>query len=255
VRHTRYDLAAALPALIATGRYGALVEHVERAIWTGSAHEDLSAARDALRLLRRLTKEVGFDERFEERERPTMAGALFSHAIILYARATHTRPVQGERNAWFGEGQLKGENRRVHKEVTGLRDKVVAHFGRGKHLAEGPIVKETLVLRPAERGVFLTFYSSRAQNRGALAASFLALTEEVLALAYNATQARYAEIGAELKNAALAGDRELLALLNRFPFDPSAYSMHPDWQRQVEDEGGIGTWWFPGVQRKPDPPA
>lgn len=247
-----FDLRAALPALRDAGRYGELADQIERAIWTGSAHQDLSAARDALLLLCRLTKEAGFDERFEEQERPTMAGALLSHAIVLYARATEIRPIKGERSVWFGRSKLSGDQRSLHVDALDLRDKVVAHFGRGDHLSDGPYVRETLILRPAEAGAFLTFYSSRTQNRGRFAAAFLLLVEHVLELAYQATQARYQAIGRFVLEAAAHCDRELALILSRFTFDPAGYSMEPEWQRQVENEGGVGAWSFHGTTLRSD---
>lgn len=94
----RFDLAAALPAIVAAGGYTELAEAIRRAWSTASAHEDLRGAREALILLRRFTKEEGFGADFSEAEHDTMVGTLFSQAILLYARATETTPIKGERD-------------------------------------------------------------------------------------------------------------------------------------------------------------
>lgn len=98
----RFDLAAALPALQAHGGYPSLAEAIRIALNTASAHEDLRGARDALLLLRRLTKETGIGADFSEGEHNIMVGTLFSQAIVLYARATDTPPIKGLLRNWSG---------------------------------------------------------------------------------------------------------------------------------------------------------
>ncbi|MGZ7870378.1 hypothetical protein ACXR8U_32635 (plasmid) [Methylobacterium radiotolerans] len=70
-------------------------------------------------------------------------GALFTEAVILYARATTTG---GDRPKLLGEAKLTPNQRAVHEEVLRLRNAAVAHFGRGESLPDSPLVREAVVV-------------------------------------------------------------------------------------------------------------
>ncbi|MEW6629120.1 MAG: hypothetical protein AB1431_20290 [Pseudomonadota bacterium] len=230
----RFDLAAALPAIVAAGAYPALAEAIRRACSAASAHEDLRAARDALILLRRFTKEEGFGTDFSEAEHDTMVGTLFSHAVLLYARATETKPIKGERDFWFGRSKLTQNQRAIHQEAMDLRNTAIAHFGKAATLPDGALVREALVMRPIAGGTHFAFFAARRQNRAHFAADLLALTETVQDLAFAAVQARYAEIGAAVRAAAEARDPLLIDILRRFPFSGADFFPRTDWQGQMD---------------------
>ncbi|USR02360.1 hypothetical protein [Sphingomonas aerolata] len=229
----RVDLAAALPALQAHGGYPSLAEAVRIALNTASAHEDLRGARDALLLLRRLTKEIGIGADFSEGEHNIMVGTLFSQAIVLYARATDTPPIKGEREPWFGSSKLPPASRPVHAQAMALRNKAIAHFGKAEALPEGALLREALVMRPIDGGAHLAFLASRLQNRAHFAVDLLALTEIVQDLAFEAVQSRYAEIGAQIFAAAKARDGVLIGILRAYLFDGTHFFPGEDWQAQM----------------------
>jgi hypothetical protein len=246
----RYDLSAALPAIKATGRHQELVDAIERTMSTGSAHQDLSQAREALSLLRRLTKDREFADRFEEGDLSTMAGALFSKAIILYARATNTKPI--DRRKWFGETKLSAEERKVHQTTMDLRDHAIAHFGYGKDALDGGLASEALVIRRVDHRVHVAFYSSRSENRAAFSRELLGLVERVLSLAYDATQARYADLGKAI-GAASQRDPSLPALMREFEFDPVAFHPAPNWQARADAGPRVGTQLLHNAVKTIDP--
>lgn len=229
-----FDLAAALPTLREHGGYRDLVEAVRRALNAGSAHEDLRAARDALVLLRRLTKETDFGADFSEGEHDIMVGTLFSQAILLYARATETPPIKGERDSWFGRSKLTPALRQVHAQAMDLRNLAVAHFGKAAGLPDGALVREALVIQPVAGGTHFAFFAARVQNRAHFAADLLTLTETVQDLAFAAVQARYGEIGTVLRTAAEERDPVLIEILRRFLFDGAKFFPGVDWQEQIE---------------------
>lgn len=229
----RVDLAAALPALQAHGGYLSLADAIRIALNTASAHEDLRGARDALLLLRRLTKESGIGADFSEGEHNIMVGTLFSQAIVLYARATDTPPIKGEREPWFGSSKLPPASRPVHAQAMALRNKAIAHFGKAEALPEGALLREALVMRPIDGGAHIAFLASRLQNRAHFAVDLLQLAEIVQDLALEAVQSRYADIGAEILAAAKARDGVLIGILRPYLFDGTHFFPGEDWQAQM----------------------
>ena len=227
----RVDLAAALPA---HGDYPTLAEAIRIALNTASAHEDLRGARDALLLLKRLTKETGIGADFSEAERNIMVGTLFSQAIVLDARATDTPPINGEREPWFGSSKLPPASRPVHAQTMALRNKAVAHFGKAEALPEGALLREALVMRPIDGGAHISFLASRLQNRARFTVDLLALTETVQDLAFKAVQSRYADIGTEIFAAAKARDGVLIQILRPYLFDGVHFFSGEDWQAQMD---------------------
>jgi hypothetical protein len=135
----RIDLTSLARHLRDSGRHAALVKAIDRAAAAGSIREDLRTALDALRQIvdiqDRSVSEPSENSRHDETVR---TGALFTQAVVLYARATET---QGDRPKLLGEAKLDTDQRATHDEVMDVRNKVIAHFGRGESLFDGPLVK------------------------------------------------------------------------------------------------------------------
>ncbi|MES2096769.1 MAG: hypothetical protein V4459_08395 [Pseudomonadota bacterium] len=214
---TVYDLTALMASLDAQGEHPDLVEAIRRAADLSSAHRDLDEALEAIRLLRRLTS--GFDDTaLDDSDLTTIVGSLMTSAIILYARSTDTTPI--DRRQWFGEAKLPPSLRPVHRELMRLRNKEVAHFGKGQSVDGAPLLSEALVLRPFDSNYPIGHLSSRAHNRAALARRAEKLLEAVLELALAAVNERHTEVFALLRSLAEARD-PVMALLRSMPLtDP-----------------------------------
>ena len=243
-----YDLSAALPTLRQRGGQDDLVTAIERALSVASAHQDLSDAADALQLLGMLTKGDGHGG-LTGAELSTAAGCLFAQAVILYARATETKPI--EREKWFGREKLKGDGRELHLEAMELRNHALAHFGKAADMADGPLVREALVMRRVTEGVGIAFYSARAQNRAQFARRLMGLVKHVRSMAYDATQARYVELGTVL-SAASRRDAGVPALMRRYRFDHDAFCAVPGWIDAFEGKPDAGAFNSYGMIEKPD---
>jgi len=243
-----YDLSAALPILNKLGGQEDLVASIQRALSTASAHQDLSDASDALDFLISLTKREDHAS-LSGSERTIIVGCLFAQAIILYARATETKPIERER--WFGRDKLKGDLRELHVEAMELRNHALAHFGKAAEMADGPLVAEALVMRRVTDGVGITFYSARAQNRAHFADRFAALVWHVQSLAYDATQARYADLGTALA-AASKRNPAVPALMRRFRFDPNAFCDVPGWFEAFDGKSEPGAFKADGSISRPN---
>ena len=114
----------------------------------------------------------------------TIGASLFGHSIILYCRATETKPT--DRLKWFGRDMLTSHERAWHVEVMDFRDHVLAHFGHGKSLNEGPTIRHALVLQiPLKRTneMAVEYIEHRASTRAALSVKLEALLETTTALA------------------------------------------------------------------------
>lgn len=243
-----YDLSAALPMLRQRGGQHELVTAIERALWVASAHQDLSDAADALELLDLITKGDGHEE-FTGAQRSTVAGCLFAQAVILYARATETKPI--EREKWFGREKLKGDDRELHLEAMELRNHALAHFGKAADMADGPLVGEALVMRRVTEGVGIAFYSARAQNRSQFARRLMGLVEQVRSLAYEATQVRYKELGTAL-SAATQRDPDVPVVMRHYRFEPNTFCALPGWINAFEGKPDVGAFTSHGVIEKPN---
>lgn len=213
------DLIALLPLLEKWPQYNELATRIKRVVTVGSAKQDLDHAADALNCLSRLQKETPLS--LEEKDLSNMVGALFSHAIILYARATETKPI--DRQFWFGRSMLTEGERAWHEQAIRYRDRVLAHFGKGGHLKEGPTIRDHLVIQlpldqPSE--IRVTYVESRAQARASLSAKLALLVRRVAEIAEKSWHNRLAELGPLLVDM-IRTDPAFVELAKQSFFDPA----------------------------------
>lgn len=224
----RIDLTSLARSLRDTGRHPALVKAIDRAAAAGSVREDLRTALHSLQQIVALQDRDRAEREDGSLNDETVAtGALFIQAVILYARATET---QGDRSKLLGEAKLSSADRATHDEAMVLRNKVIAHYGRGEELSDGPIVKEAVVLSlyrdGARRRKRVGVYTTRAAHKVAFAARLAALIETRLAEIADKYQKLFDESDAALETAAGA-DTELGRSLPDFGFDPDRFAISP----------------------------
>lgn len=223
-----YDLTALMARLDDVGAQPELSAAIRRANDVSSAHRDIDEALLALRLLRRLTS-VRDQTPLEDADLTTIVGSLMTSAIVLYARATGTKPIG--RRPWFGIERLSEELQPVHRELMHLRNKEVAHFGKGEIVDGSPLLAEALVLRPHSASHPIGYLTSRAHNRAELVRRAERLVAAVLALSIDAVNARYAEVHAILRKLAEARD-PVLGWLRGLPLaEPRLLSAEASTQR------------------------
>ena len=222
------DLTAIAHWLRSTKRHRRLVGLIDRAAAAGTIREDLSEAGRCLDEIERL--QAGRDEpepEVDQRE-VTVTGALFSHAVVLYARATFTSSEQ--RRALLGEDHLSPELRAAHRSVKRLRNAGVAHYGRGDHLDDGPLVREAVVFtfwREADHvREQVNVLSTRAQHKVGVQRQLRELIQAQLDQLARSEQTYLLAVRAELERAVRA-DHELGRALPRHPFDPYAFCATP----------------------------
>lgn len=225
----RVDLSKLARTLEAEGRHPELVRAIGKAAAAGSTREDLRGALDALRSIERiLDRSDGQPGAFAAgNEHTTVAGALFTQAVILYARATTTK---GDRPKLLGEAKLTPAERAIHDEAVRLRDSAIAHFGRGEGLADGPLVREAVILslfvldgRPKKQ---VGVYTARAQHKVAFGARLAALIETRLTQLAARSQPLFDEVNQAL-DAAVRADPALGRSLRDHEFDTDAFCASP----------------------------
>ncbi|MDD1452708.1 hypothetical protein NHF48_020070 [Sphingomonas sp. H160509] len=209
-----YDLSALASDLRRIGRHKPLVATIDRAFSTNSAFQDLKQARDALVLLKRVTSTDDWKQPFSTDEAGTLAGSLFDTAIILYARATETKPVG--RQPWFGTGKLDADQRVLHSSVMWIRNKELAHFGSGRPIDGTPMIEEAIALFNHGTKIGVAYRASRSRNRGQFAKDFSILVGTVTDLAETASKQRLEDAHREL-GLAVAADPSLIKKIRTFP--------------------------------------
>jgi hypothetical protein len=237
--NTVYDLSALMVALEIEGPPTELTEAIRRAADVSSAHRDLDEALAAIKLLRRLTS--GWDEtRIEDSDLTTIVGSLMTATIILYARATITS--SDARRPWFGEGRLPRVLRPTHDELIRLRNKEVAHFGRGHPVDGTPLLEEALVLRPFDPVHPIGHLSSRAHNRAALARRTEELVEAVLKIALQSANKRHTEVFMIIEKLAASGDPTMARLGTMPVTEPRLLAAEAPTQSEAPRPGAARTF-------------
>jgi len=133
------DLSAIAAWLRPTGRHMRLVGLIDKAAAAATIRQDLlEAGRCLAEIERQQAACDGGKEDISEHD-VTVAGALFSHAVVLYARATFSSSKQ--RKGILADDYLTSELRDAHLTIKTLRNSDIAHYGRGEHLADGPLVR------------------------------------------------------------------------------------------------------------------
>ena len=230
----RINLTSLAQDLRESGLHHALVKAIDRAAAAGSIREDLRTALDSLRQIVAIQDRAPADHVDRPLHDETiLTGALFTQAVVLYARATET---QGDRPKLLGEAKLDTVQRATHDEAMNMRNKVVAHFGRGDALLDGPLIKEAVVLslyldgeRKKKR---IGAYTTRAANKVAFAARLAALLEVRLAEVADRYQRLFDAVDHELEAAATV-DSDLGRSLPRFGFDPEGFCASPEAAHQL----------------------
>ena len=207
-----------------TGQHSDFISKVRRATAVGSAHQDLRAADDALKLLgakiSALRETAAQSQKLinsSEAVEGVICGALLSHAVILYARATDTQPI--DRFKWFGKDILSSKLRPFHEEVMRFRDRALAHFGLDPDLEDGPALSHALVLKNPKTTTHVTiaYVEARANTRTRLFEKLSELVSYLLPVADARYDKRIAEVW-EAFNSSVVGRRELVEALRQSKF-------------------------------------
>lgn len=207
-----------------TGQHTDFIAKVRRATAVGSAHQDLRAANDALALLDRYANDFRSEVACMERSSSlsvedvsVTCASLLAHAVILYARATDTTPI--DRIKWFSKNKLPADMRVYHDEVMRYRNKALAHFGLNPNLEDGPALSHALVLRNPKGDGYITiaYVESRAHTRARFTERLSELVAQLLPLASERYDARIAEVWASFQKD-IMGRSELIEALKNSTF-------------------------------------
>lgn len=241
----RIDLSRLARHLRDTDRHPKLVKAIDRAAAAGSIREDLRSALRSLEQIDRILDRHTTDRCAIPKwiDDPTVSGALFVQAVVLYARATSTT---GDRQPLLGEAKLTSEERATHDEAMGFRNGAIAHFGRGETFTDGPLVKEAVVLSlyrfEGQTKKQIGVYTTRALHKVAFSARLSRLIKVRLAEIDERYQRLFNMADGELE-AAVKDDVKLGRFLPSFEFDIDAFCGSPDAADQMRmqlDGGSVG---------------
>lgn len=214
------DLSAVASQLERANIHRKLAGIIRVAQTLGSAEQDLEDAAARLRhLIDNYTDKPGPITP----EKAMVTGALFSHAVILYARATVTTPI--ERGRWWGIELIPPALHATHNDVMTLRNEAIAHFGTGAALPDGPLIREGVLRHVGNERVRYVFRSGRAQHQVGFDQRFLDLAMATIAeLQPKATEA-FDAIDEELAHA-LESDPNLRPILVACTREPTDADKH-----------------------------
>lgn len=220
----RIDLVRLSEHLSAQRRHPELVKAIARAAAAGSIREDLRTALASLRLIDTRQKESPREDIRTINDETTITGALFTQAVILYARATFTT---GKRPSLLGEAGLTDEERATHEEIKLLRNGAIGHFGRGEGLQDGPLVREAVILSFTRRQRQLGVYTVRAQHKARLATRLIHLIEVRLRSVAERQNALFDKVD-RLLSEAVKTDPMLGPSLPQFQFEVESFCGSPE---------------------------
>lgn len=212
----QYDLTQAADELEKRGIHPEFVKAVKLALSVASAHQDLEQCREALALLGKMTNSEYNNQMLSNTEAGTLAGALFDNAVILYARATDTDPI--DRRKWFGSGKLDRSDRATHANVMRLRNKGIAHFGNAVTVDGATLIAEAIVFDPANLECQIAYRANRVHNRSKFAKDLDQLAAKVASMAQTAAIDRMTALRAALLILSKL-DKSLGGLVTAYPLD------------------------------------
>lgn len=219
----RIDLVSLGQALRTAGRHPDLVKAIDRAAAIGSIRDDLRSAQAALKMIVSLQDASEARPAADREQESMLTGALFTQAVISYWRATET---DGDRPKLLGETKLTAKQKATHKEAHDFRNGVIAHFGRGQNLPDGPLVREAVILSLFRHGprrkTQVGVYTTRAQHKVAFASRLGALIDLRLEQVAVRIQPLFDGVMSAL-DAAGKIDPDLGKLLKDHPFDVDTF--------------------------------
>ena len=207
-----FDVSTAISTLKA-GEHKAFVKAVQRFHAAFSVSLDLQACMCSVIALEKLSLEPAGETD------GALGDALFTQAVISYCRAAHStssnRFMVGV-TAAYDEDQKK-----MHKHITTIRDKSLAHSGRGESLW----FDERVVLVETETRAGIVVVHKRMNFATTIVGALKGMLE--VAIAHLSELQR--ERALELANLLDSVPSDLGAVIDRFPFDPEQfYSMSND---------------------------
>jgi hypothetical protein len=123
-----YDLSRLARRFRGKRSHARFVSAVENFVSIFSCRQDLETASRALdRLIVDFLKMSSPDEEDQEQDKAELGGALFFHAVCLYARATDTSSKN--RTSSGITNRLNDEQKNTHREIMLIRNDALAHYG------------------------------------------------------------------------------------------------------------------------------
>lgn len=166
-----FDLKA-LRARLKSGRYSSLVKLIDQVSAHSAIQMDLQRAALCLSQIRRVEAAASLQKFTDEMGLVTQS--LFVNAIFLYTRAIHSRPIS---RMFVGvEGKYSAAQKDVHRSLTYLRDKCLAHYGPGEISEEDQWVDDRVIYIPND-GQKIQYPFVRYDHHGLITAGLSDLIE------------------------------------------------------------------------------
>lgn len=207
------------------------------------AHADLQLAEKCMSSLAHLDSGEFLTAYKQDEQTSTLGQALFTSALIIYARCAQTESK--ERSNFSVRPFLSAEEKEHHDQLMDLRNKVIAHFGYGRHLARA-WNEDVVTLSLTDEGTsLLRCVHTRTNYTGAGRTALSLLIPRAKEILKEQGLKKADEITAALGKMDTSGPEPIMFDPHAFFFDPAAAD---DWIAAKPTPGislrdnGTGTW-------------
>ncbi|MFS2179468.1 hypothetical protein ACCC98_26555 [Rhizobium pisi] len=212
-----FDLTSAALFLAANPKAEPFIKAVRKFQSAISVSTDLAEVKKSVEEFQTMQEDLG--------DKPHIARALLTHAVVVYCRASHTKAI--ERYDVGVTGAYSAEQREAHELIVNLRDKVLAHFGPG-----GGWHEERVVYLEQDHGDAITAVHHRVNSDSMVFDILENLLEAAIPYVKAKEVSRANEIDAELSKAS-----ELFKVIDLTPFNVEEF--------YKDVPGGIENFWRP----------
>ena len=233
-----YDLQRLAKFLEAENRYPELTKAIRLAYTVASASTDLLRVKRNLELIIRLQTSGGMPPSLAADDGGNVIEALFVASVIVYSRATVTTPIA--RRSWWGPDKLPKDLRRTHDTVILLRDKEIAHFGKGSDVVGEPLLLEFLYFSPGDRSP-INFRANNWSTRPELIYEMVALVAHVRRDAEKRMRVQFESVAKNLAEVR-ALDSKIVSLVRNFVINDPRFHREPPGEAVTEGANITRVW-------------
>jgi hypothetical protein len=209
-----FDLSVAFAKFsMKDGPFAPLVRSLRNLEASLAIRKDLEEAKEAIDAAGSISQPI-------EGPKYVMIEALFVHALMLYCRATHSGTKV--RNRIDVIGGFTPEQKLAHKEITSLRDTVIAHYGTGESQSGGPWIKDHVVFHRDYFEFKFSYPQMRAATKGKVTSALYDLIQASHQRMLDYGTAKQHELAASIR-AAMDRDKQFLELVERHPFSEEVF--------------------------------
>jgi hypothetical protein len=251
--NVRFDLSELVDRLGADRRYQAVIKAIYLLKTWYQTRADLQNSKEALDASLQLAAVTQGEEGSISSDTMATMNALQSSAILFYCRAVHSKPASPKYRVDITEG-MDSEQRKKYREVTSLRDKVIAHHGYGTNEVGGDWLRDRVTIQFFPDKARLTYHYIAKGSQAPVMNALNELVREGLSLVAK-KQASQERTVASLLVELLNSDVHFKGIFERCVFDEKAFAPDGRFDGVTKPGDRLHVTWPVGKGSDNDPPA